>query len=734
LTNSSKFLKAARAAAKTGFKVFPIRPGSKVPAISGWQKVATGDPREVDRLWAHRPSANIGIATGGEHGLFVLDVDRDEGRQALKTLLRQHESLPPTVLVHTPRGDHHYFCCNERLRNSVSKLGPHLDGRGDGGYVVGAGSVNEDGVRYRYATGHSPDEVEIAEIPGWLLALLRGDPGGGEAPPNPSLGAPRIASLRAAAALQDEVATVRASRKRTRNDRLNTAAFSMGQLIAEGAIGRPEVGAALTAAAQVAGLEEGEIRNTIASGLRAGQAQPRHRNGSSATAVADPLLSELAKLGETDTDNARRLVTRHGASVRFIPERKRWFVFDGEVWRADVAKQQVVFAQDSARLIAGEADLVGDDRRADRRRWAQLSLGAGAIKRALEMAQPHATRSIAEFDTDPWLINAKNGTLDLRSGVLREFNAADHLTRLAGTLYDPKAECVRFKQFLRKVFANDTDLIRFVQRFAGYTLTGEVTEQCFLFLQGPGKNGKSTLIQIMQQMLGDYACSTPTETLLAKHVTSSMSNDLARLQGARMVSAVESNPNRQLDEALIKQVTGGDRITARFLYAEFDEYTPQFKLWFVANHPPRLRSTDDALWRRIHVLPFEVVIANDEVDRDLLTALQSELPGILAWAVRGCHRWQKSGLRPPERVVAATHQYRKEVDHVRRFLHECVEATDSAVTRSSILYERYERWCSEKGEHSVSQKALGKRLVEAGYTPTRLSGGVRAWRGLKVRE
>jgi putative DNA primase/helicase len=388
----------------------------------------------------------------------------------------------------------------------------------------------------------------------------------------------------------------------------------------------------------------------------------------------------------------------------------------------------------SARLIANEADLLGDDRRADRRKWARQSLGAGAVRRTIEMAQPHVTRSVTDFDAEPWLLNVKNGTLDLRTGTLRPFNSADHLTRLAGTAYNADADCPLFKRFLRDIFDQDKDLIRFVQRCIGYTLTGSTGEQVFFFLQGAGRNGKSTLIQILQQMLGPYALSTPTDTLLAKHGASSTSNDVARLHGARMVSAIEANPNRQLDEAMIKQITGGDRIAARLLYSEHFEYTPEFKLFFVANHPPRLRSTDDALWRRILVLPFTVEIPKDQVDPALPAALQTELPGILSWAVRGCRRWQRDGLNPPERVNAATKRYRKEVDHVRRFLQECVTSTEDTVTRSNIIYERYERWCSEKGEHCVSMRALAARLTEAGFTPYRVPGsGARAWRGIELR-
>jgi putative DNA primase/helicase len=390
-----------------------------------------------------------------------------------------------------------------------------------------------------------------------------------------------------------------------------------------------------------------------------------------------------------------------------VPERKEWFAFNGQVWREDTPKQRLIWAQEGARLIAFEAEVLKDlERRQSRQRWGEQSLGAAAIRRALDMAQPHAVRSISEFDNNPWLLNVPNGTFDLRTGQLLRHNPADYLTQLAGTDYHADAKCPRFKQFLTEIFAGDKELIGFVRRFAGYTLTGDTSEQCFLFCQGAGRNGKSTLISILQEMLGDYARSTPTQTLVAKFTTSAISNDLARLRGARMVSAIEANPNRQLDEALVKQITGGDRLAARFLYAEFFEFTPAFKLWFAANHPPRLRSTDDALWRRIYVLPFDVEIPKERIDSNLQAELRSELPGILAWAVRGCQRWRKIGLKPPQRVIDATRRYRKEVDHVKRFLQECTNSNDSAVTRSNVLMNVTSGGAQKTG----SVRLAGKRL------------------------
>jgi putative DNA primase/helicase len=297
-------------------------------------------------------------------------------------------------------------------------------------------------VRYRYATGRSPDDVEIAEIPGWLLTLLRKSPSDSGHSTETSSPQSRAPALYGTAALQFEADAVRDAPKGTRNDRLNTAAFSMGQLVGAGEIGRAEVEGALSETALAAGLEADEIHATIESGLAGGLEHPRRRDreGGQPPQINDLLLTELAKLGETDTDNAQRLVQRYGDRLQFIPERKEWFAFDGRIWHEDSAKQRILFTQASAGLIASEANVLDDDQRGDRRSWSKQSLGAGAIRRALEMAQPHATRPITDFDNRPWLLNVKNGTLDLQTGKLRAFDPADHLTRLAGTVYDKDAK------------------------------------------------------------------------------------------------------------------------------------------------------------------------------------------------------------------------------------------------------------------------------------------------------
>ena len=233
-------------------------------------------------------------------------------------------------------------------------------------------------------------------------------------------------------------------------------------------------------------------------------------------------------------------------------------------------------------------------------------------------------------------------------------------------------------------------------------------------------------------MLGDYGMHTPTETLMLKTYDNNIPNDLARLNGARLVTAIEAAPGRQLDDARIKAMTGGDPITARFMRAEFFEFVPTFKLWFVANDDPRVRSTDDALWRRIRVIPFDVVIPETERDPDLPDKLRAEWPGILAWAVRGCIEWQQSGLQTPDLVLAATSSYRKRADHVLRFLRECVFQEEHSETAASLVCRAYVDWCAENHERSLSTAQFKKQLEDQGYQHARVKSGS-VWRQIRLR-
>ena len=270
------------------------------------------------------------------------------------------------------------------------------------------------------------------------------------------------------------------------------------------------------------------------------------------------------------------------------------------------------------------------------------------------------------LDTDPWLLNVENGTLDLRTGQLHRHRPDDLITKVAPVHYDPEAVCPTWDMFLKRIMAGDEALVHYLQKIFGYSLTGVAREQCIFLAYGGGANGKSTAITAVTSVIGAYAQHTPTETLLVKR-NDGIPNDVARLHGARLVTAAEAECHRRLAEALVKQLTGGDKIAARFLHGEWFEFTPGFKVVLAVNHKPAIQGTDHAIWRRIRLIPFTVTIPAKEQNKTLSEKLHAGNAGILRWAVDGCLAWQQDGLDPPSAVSEATAAYRDEMDTVGAF-------------------------------------------------------------------
>jgi len=274
-------------------------------------------------------------------------------------------------------------------------------------------------------------------------------------------------------------------------------------------------------------------------------------------------------------------------------------------------------------------------------------------------------------------------------------------------------------------------LISFLQRAIGYSLTGDTSEQCLFLLFGVGANGKSTLLNIISFLLGDFAQTATFDTFLLKNQERSINNDIARMQGNRFISAIEAEGERRLSEVLIKQLTGGDTITARFLFAEFFDFKPQFKIWLACNHKPIIKGTDHAIWRRIKLIPFNVTIPEADRDKYLTEKLQAELPGILAWSVQGCLEWQKEGLKTPDEVKQATNEYQGDMDTIGAFLSECCILTPEVKAKASELYGAYKEWCEAGGEHTLSQRCFGLRLTEKGLERIKSSGNY--WKGIGIK-
>jgi putative DNA primase/helicase len=500
-----------------------------------------------------------------------------------------------------------------------------------------------------------------------------------------------------------------------RNDALNKAAY----VCAKQWMPETEARTLCLRGAELCGLlaeEPDKSHATFERGYRDGAEEVRLRKPKitdDRTAAPDLLRG----LGCTDYGNAQRLVRWHGQDLRHCYEFGAWLAWTGMHWTTDPAAAERR-AKDTVLRIYAEVREVPDAK--DREllhRHAVVSEQASRIAAMLSLArsEPGIPVKPDYLDRDPWLLNCANGTIDLRTGTLRPHRREDYITRCLDIAYDPQAECPRWQAFLRRVLDGNADLIGFVQRAVGYTLTGSTAERCLFILHGGGKNGKTLFLEGLRLLLGDYAARTPTQTLLAKR-GDSIPNDLARLRGARLVTASETGDGNRLDEALVKDITGGDRIVARFMRAEWFEFTPQFKLYLATNHKPRISGSDDAIWDRLRLVPFVVRIPEEERRpmEQMLAEFESELPGILAWAVRGCLDWQHHGLGEPPEVKIATADYRDEMDTLGEFLADCCLLRPDARVNSHDLYEEYKRWAAGAGERAWSHKRFTQELERRG--------------------
>lgn len=427
-------------------------------------------------------------------------------------------------------------------------------------------------------------------------------------------------------------------------------------------------------------------------------------------------------LGRTDLGNAVRLCRYFGDHIHFCPKYGGWLCWDGQRWASDETGQVMRYAKDSVVTMLNEAKALPDDDRRALIKWQVQSEAEARLRAMLSLAEtePGIPVRTSELDANPWLLNVENGTLNLELGSLGSHWQRDLITKLAPVRYlGDGATCPRWLDFLGEIFDGDTELIRFVQKAVGYSMTGSTREQCLFILYGTGANGKSTFLEVLRSMLGDYAMQSDFGAFLLNRGNDGPRNDVARLAGARFVSAIEVEQGRRLAESLVKSLTGQDVITARFLYRESFEFRPAFKVWMAVNHKPVIRGTDNAIWRRIRTVPFTVAIPPERQDRSLVTKLRAESPGILHWALEGCAAWRAEGLEPPEPVRAATREYRDEMDVLAGFLSDCCVLASNARASAAKLYDAYKRWCEANGERAESQRRFGGWLVDRDFRKSR---------------
>jgi len=439
----------------------------------------------------------------------------------------------------------------------------------------------------------------------------------------------------------------------------------------------------------------------------------------------------------TDLTNAELFVHEYREKIRYCMAWKKWLIWDGNTWRPDDCGEIFALSKEFIRGMYLRVNRIQDHQRVvdlvkhlvkcESLRRRQSLVESASLERQVRIF-PH------EVDQEHFLFNVRNGTIDLRTGLLLPPLREKYLTKCASIPYDREAQCPVWYSFLLRIMDGNARLIYFLQKAVGWALSGDMSEQVMFILYGSGANGKSTFLNSIMEIMGEYAMSTPTETFMKKH-GEGISNDIARLRGTRFVTTVEAEEGKRMSEPLIKQVTGQDTMTARFLYGEYFDFLPTFKIFMATNHKPVIRGNDHGIWRRIKLIPFTVTIPYAERDPLLMEKLRAEREGILNWMIEGCLLWQKERLGEPEEVRQATDEYQEEMDLIGLFLEERCTRDASGYLRvsSADLYRAYILWCEKNSERPYSQRSFGIHLQNIGITKDRTSKA-RYWAGIALKD
>ena len=629
-------------------------------------------------------------------------------------------------------------------------------------------SWHRTGAVYRWLPGMGPGEVQIVDAPAWAVEImpLRNPPRAA------SKIQPRTSDANTAyglAALNSEVEAFAAALSGSgRNPQLNDAAFALGQLVSGGELVEADVRRALLAACETNGLVAKDTlqkcEDTLNSGLTAGMRNPRSapeatpRPAREAKASpADPLADDpgeqertaslTASVGQiaaadlrlraddqrllsfprTDAGNAEALAVFYGDRLRFDHARQRWLVFDGDLWTPDRSGEIVRLCKEIARRKHIAAQKLDDDAaRGKAMEWARKTESRNAIEATIALAR--AENPIADtgdgWNPDPLLLGVANGVVDLRDATLRRGRQEDRITQAVAVAYNSEAEAPRWYRFLDEVFDGDNDLIAFVQRACGYSLTGSQREQCFFLPWGQGANGKTVLLQAALHVAGTYGLEVPF-AVFDRSARNDHPTALADFEGKRLVVASESIESLTLNEGRIKALTGGEQIKARHMRQDFRQFESTGKLWLCSNHRPRVSDTSEGFWRRALLIPFVRQFTGEAADRDLPHKLRDEAEGILTWQIQGAAIWYTHGLQPPANVLAASREWQEESDPIGDFLASCCEVRAGRSAHGAELYAAYSRCCDREqvpAKERLTSTALGTRLTQR-FTKRRTSAG-----------
>jgi putative DNA primase/helicase len=758
--------------AERGWCVFPCSPADKTPMVAKWKEAASNKRSDVLTMFDRPNMANamVGVACGQTSGVWCLDPDAPtdknpmDGRQSLRALQAEHGALSPTHTHLTPGGGNHLIFKWRTDRSPITNRegalkGKHINVRGEGGYFIAVGSVNADGIAYTMADPGL--YFQIAPAPDWLHDLVDAKPAAEAELP---IGQRALDAMGrrfvnagngistgigyAKAALVKEGAKLAAT-KIDRNISLNNSAISLGGLVKAGELTEAEVVAALVAASVANGLDKDDGRRatlaTIASGMGAAVArvipppirnsqapgsrsepadgQPKDRDGDSDVGEPEaPLFSEI--------DLANNFVTRHEENLRYVAKWGSWLIWDRVRWQFD----ETMRAFDMARAICREA-AKQSNKEAERKSLASAKTVAAVEK--LSRAYRTLAAMVSQWDIVPRKFNSTTATIDLNTGTELVPDRTDFITQKAGCVVAPiGTKHPIWTAFLARITNNDAELASFLQRYVGYCLTGDITEHVFVFAYGTGANGKGVFLNTITKIFGEYATVADMATFIDskndRHPT-----ELAKLRGSRLVVAQETQQGRAWNEAKIKAITGGDKQTARFMRQDFFDFYPTFKLFIAGNHKPTLNNVDEAMRRRLLLVPFTVQIPPSERDIHLTEKLEAEWSAILRWAIDGCLEWQRIGLAPPKVVTDATAEYFAAEDGFGQWLEdECDVDIGNNYKWEAVgeLFASWSTYCTTAGNVPGSAKAFAEMLANRGMTFVRKGKGrTRSYEGIRLK-
>lgn len=671
---------------------------------------ATTDHYTIKQWWEAWPNANIGIATGKINNLIVLDCDTLD---AIDNAV--NKGIPHTPISETGKGKQFFFAYPSDfvVPNKVKIDG--FDFRSDGGLVVAPPSLHQTNKRYKWLVSL---ETPLADTPKWIGQLLQSVQPEHAAASGVTSNAPATETYQdtryGLAALKSATAEITKAQNGSRNNTFFENAAQMFNLVAGGELTDATVETTLKEAAKQTGLPHDEIEKTLASARNGGLNNPRNapHKATKNVNILDP------KFTSTDLGNARRVHALYGSSIHWVPHWSTWLIWDSKYWKRDIAKAVEQLAHQMVdQLLLAAINISDDDKRKQMIKFALSAQSRSSIDNMLAVAKaiPNVSIDHSVLDADYWLFNVLNGTIHLKTGNLQPHSKKDMLTRMIPITYDPNAKAPKWLAFLNIIFQRDDQLIDYVQRAVGYSLTGDTGEDCLQFAYGSGGNGKSTFFAVLEKLFGAYAHKAPSSMLTASKFEG-IPVDVADLQGKRLVVASEISKGVRWNEAKLKDLTGGDRLTARYMRSNPFTFDPTHKLWIYGNYKPIVTGADPGIWRRMRLIPFLFQIPDEMKHRAFELELLPELPGILNWAIEGCLNWQKYGLEPPQAVSGATRDYQEEMDRLQTYIDEFCIAHVNAKTTFKDLYNHYTNYCNNAAEYKIEKREFRERLERKGYT------------------